>query len=234
GTTLAKLLWRLNEIEGIERLRFRTSHPKDITDELIECIRDAKKVMEDLHLPVQSGNDRILKLMGRRYTRAEYLKLVEKLRKNIPNLTLTTDIIVGFPGETEEEFEDTLSLVREVEFDNAFMFMYSPRPGTGAPNLPNPVPEEVKRERLQRLIQVQNEISARKNAALVGTVQEVLVEGQNEKEPGMLNGRTRGNKLVTFPGSPDLIGRIIPVRITRARTWTLVGEAEVPAVSTTA
>lgn len=234
GTTLAGLLWRLNDIDGIERLRFKTSHPKDITDDLIDCMRDAPKVMEELHLPVQSGNDRILKLMGRRYNRAQYLQLVEKLRKHIPDLTLTTDVIVGFPGETEEEFQDTISLVKEVEYDSAFMFIYSPRPGTGAPNLPDHVPEEVKHERLQRLIEVQNEISARKNAALVGTVQEVLVEGQNEKEPGMLNGRTRGNKIVTFPGSPDLMGRVIPVRITRSRTWTLVGEAEVPAVSTTA
>ncbi|REJ34827.1 MAG: tRNA (N6-isopentenyl adenosine(37)-C2)-methylthiotransferase MiaB [Bacillota bacterium] len=234
GTTLASLLWRLNEIDGIERLRFMTSHPRDITDELIDCMRDAEKVMEQLHLPVQSGNDRILKLMGRRYNRRQYLELVEKLRANIPDLTLTTDIIVGFPGETEEEFEDTISLVKEVEYDSAFMFIYSPRPGTGAPNLPDHVPEEVKRERIHRLIEVQNEISARKNAAMVGSVQEVLVEGKNEKEPGMLNGRTRGNKIVTFPGGEELVGRIIPVRITRARTWTLVGEAEVPAVAGTA
>jgi len=172
--------------------------------------------------------------MGRRYNRRQYLELVEKLRANIPDLTLTTDIIVGFPGETEEEFEDTISLVKEVEYDSAFMFIYSPRPGTGAPNLPDHVPEEVKRERIHRLIEVQNEISARKNAAMVGSVQEVLVEGKNEKEPGMLNGRTRGNKIVTFPGGEELVGRIIPVRITRARTWTLVGEAEVPAVAGTA
>lgn len=234
GTTLASLLWRLNEVDGIERLRFMTSHPRDITDELIYCMRDADKVMEQLHLPVQSGNDRILKLMGRRYNRAQYLELIDKLRTNIPDLTLTTDIIVGFPGETDEEFEDTISLVKEVEYDSAFMFIYSPRPGTGAPNLPDHVPEEVKSERIHRLIEVQNEISARKNQAMVGTTQEVLVEGKNEREAGMLNGRTRGNKIVTFAGDEDLIGQIIPVKITRSRTWTLVGEAEVPAVSGTA
>src|SRR5690606_30456234 len=128
----------------------------------------------------------------------------------------------------------TISLVKEVEYDSAFMFIYSPRPGTGAPNLPDHVPEEVKRERIHRLIEVQNEISARKNAAMVGSVQEVLVEGKNEKEPGMLNGRTRGNKIVTFPGGEELVGRIVPGRITRSRTWTSAGEAEVPAVAGTA
>ena len=234
GTSLASLLWRLNEIPGIERLRFTTSHPKDITDDLIIAMRDAEKVCEWLHLPVQSGNNRILKLMGRRYTREQYLALVEKLRSHIPDLTLTTDIIVGFPGETDEEFEDTVSLVEEVQFDGAFTFIYSPRPGTGAPNLPDPIPEEVKRERLQRLIDVQNAITAQRNKALVGTVQEVLVEGKSEKDPSRLTGRTRGNKIVVFHGGDELIGRVVPVRITEARTWTLVGDVEVPAVSRTA
>lgn len=234
GTSLASLLWRLNEIEGIERLRFMTSHPKDITDELITCMRDADKVMEQLHLPVQSGNDRILKLMSRRYTRDQYLRLIDKLRSNIPDLTLTTDIIVGFPGETEEEFQDTISLVEEVEYDSAFMFIYSPRPGTGAPNLKDPISLEEKHERLQRLIEVQNKISARLNKKLVGTTQEVLVEGVSERDGTLLTARTRGNKIVTFQGGRELIGQLVPVKITAARTWTLVGELEVAAVTSTA
>jgi len=234
GTTLASLLARLNEVPGIERLRFTTSHPRDITDELIYAMRDLDKVCEWLHLPVQSGNNRILKLMGRRYTREQYLELVAKLRAHIPNLTLTTDIIVGFPGETDEEFEDTVSLVEEVQFDGAFTFIYSPRPGTGAPNLPDPTPEEVKRERIHRLIEVQNAITARRNQALVGSVQEVLVEGKSEKDPSRLTGRTRGNKIVVFHGGDELVGNVVPVRITEARTWTLVGDVEVPAVSRTA
>lgn len=234
GTSLASLLWRLNEVDGIERLRFMTSHPRDITDELIYCMRDADKVMEQLHLPVQSGNDRILKLMSRRYNRDEYLRLIDKLRSNIPDLTLTTDIIVGFPGETAEEFEDTMSLMREVRYDSAFMFIYSPRPGTGAPNLPDPISLEEKHERLQRLIELQNEISAEENKKLVGTTQEVLVEGVSERDDTLVTARTRGNKIVTFSGGPELIGRLLPVKITEARTWTLVGEREAAAVGSTA
>ncbi|MBO8140987.1 MAG: tRNA (N6-isopentenyl adenosine(37)-C2)-methylthiotransferase MiaB [Firmicutes bacterium] len=234
GTTLASLLWRLNEIPGLERIRFTTSHPRDITDDLIIAMRDAGKVCEHLHLPVQSGNNRILKLMGRRYTREEYLALIDKLRSNIPGLTITTDIIVGFPGETDEEFEDTVRLVKEVQFDGAFTFIYSPRPGTGAPRLPNPVPEEVQRTRIHRLIEIQNEITAARNRALVGTVQEVLVEGKSEKDPARLTGRTRGNKIVVFHGDEALVGRVVPVRITEARTWTLVGDVEVAAAARTA
>lgn len=234
GTSLASLLWRLNEVDGIERLRFMTSHPRDITDELIYCMRDADKVMEQLHLPVQSGNDHILKRMSRRYTRDEYLRLIEKLRNNIPDLTLTTDIIVGFPGETNEQFEDTMSLMKEVQYDSAFMFIYSPRPGTGAPNLPDPTPLEEKHERLQRLIEMQNEMSAKVNQKLVGTTKEVLVESVSERDATQLTARTRGDKIVTFAGSSDLIGKLVPVKITHARTWTLLGEQEVPAVSSTA
>jgi len=224
GTTLASLLRRLNEVEGIERIRFTTSHPRDITPELIDVMAESEKVCEHLHLPVQSGSDRILKLMARRYTRQQYLDLVAAIRRRIPDISLTTDIIVGFPGETEEDFRETLSLVEEVEFDSAFTFIYSPRPGTGAPNLPDPTPEEEKRERLYRLNKVQEAITRRRNAALANRVVEVLVEGASPYDPQLLSGRTRTNKIVSFAGPAHLRGRLVNVRITRPRTWTLVGE----------
>lgn len=224
GTNLAGLLRRLNDIDGIQRIRFTTSHPKDITPELIDAMAECEKVCEHLHLPVQSGSNRILKLMARRYTREQYLKLVEDLRQRIPDLSITTDIIVGFPGETEEDFLQTVSLVEEVGFDSSFTFIYSPRPGTGAPNLPDPTTEEEKRERLHRLNEVQARLTREKSQAMAGKVVEILVEGASKYDPSLLSGRTRTNKIVTFAGPPELRGQLVNVRITEPRTWTLSGE----------
>lgn len=208
---------------GIERIRFTTNHPKDFRPKMIEQIARAEKVCEWFHLPVQAGSDAVLRRMRRSYNRRQYLELVRRIRELIPHATITTDIIVGFPGETEEDFRQTLSLVEEVRFDAAFMFMYSPRAGTEAARYEDQVPQEVKKERLQRLMAVQNRISLEKNQALVGQVQEVLVEGFDRGKPTVVYGRTRGNKLVTLPGDASLIRRIIPVRITAAQTWTLSG-----------
>jgi tRNA-2-methylthio-N6-dimethylallyladenosine synthase len=208
---------------GIPRVRFTTSHPRDFDDHLIEVLAKRGNLVEHIHLPVQSGSSQILKLMARKYTRESYLELVRKIKKAIPDVVLTTDIIVGFPGETEEQFEETLSLVREVEFDSAFTFIYSPREGTPAAKMKDDVPMEVKKERLQRLNDLQNEISRRKNEALRGQVVEVLVEGTSKKNPDVLSGRTRTNKLVNFTGPKHLIGKFAHVRIDEPQTWTLKG-----------
>jgi tRNA-2-methylthio-N6-dimethylallyladenosine synthase len=208
---------------GIPRVRFTTSHPRDFDDHLIEVLAKRGNLVEHIHLPVQSGSSQILKLMARKYTRESYLELVRKIKEAIPDVVSTTDIIVGFPGETEEQFEETLSLVREVEFDSAFTFIYSPREGTPAAKMKDDVPMEVKKERLQRLNDLQNEISRRKNEALRGQVVEVLVEGTSKKNPDVLSGRTRTNKLVNFTGPKHLIGKFAHVRIDEPQTWTLKG-----------
>ena len=223
NSDFASLLRQVDAIPGISRIRFMTSHPKDLSDALIAAMAECPGVCEHLHLPAQAGSDRILDLMDRKYDRARYLYLVERLRAAIPAIALTTDLIVGFPGETEEDFAATLALVREVRFDGAFTFAYSPRLGTKAADLPDQVPEDVKLERLYRLIEVQNEISREKNEALRGTVHEVLVEGPSDRDPEVWCGRTSGNKLVLFPGSAE-VGSLIPIRITEPQTWTLHGE----------
>lgn len=227
SVTLAGLLQRLSTIEGLERLRFTSNHPREVTDDLIGAMATFPKVMEHIHLAVQSGSDRILHRMGRRYTAGEFIELVERMRAEIPGLAVTTDIIVGFPGETEEDFEATLELVRKVRFDSAFTFVYSPRPGTAALRLPDPVPEPVKRERIQRLIELQNAISLERNLPYRGQVVEVLVEGASEKDPSRLSGRTRTNKVVVFdaPASERqrLVGQVVPIRIEDVNTWTLFG-----------
>ncbi|MBX6395915.1 MAG: tRNA (N6-isopentenyl adenosine(37)-C2)-methylthiotransferase MiaB [Alicyclobacillaceae bacterium] len=220
----ADLLRAVNEVDGIERIRFTTSNPWNFTDKLIDTIASGEKICEHIHLPVQSGNNRILKRMNRGYTREAYLDLVRRIRERIPNVSLTTDIIVGFPGETEEQFRDTLDLVREVEFDNAFTFLYSPRQGTAAARMKDDTPVEEKKERLRRLMDVQYEISRRHNERMVGQVVEVLVEGESKTNPDVLAGRTRTNKLVLMQGPKELTGRLIPVRITEAQTWLLRGE----------
>ncbi|MBE3582985.1 MAG: tRNA (N6-isopentenyl adenosine(37)-C2)-methylthiotransferase MiaB [Limnochordaceae bacterium] len=219
----ADLLWKVNDIPGIERIRFTSPHPRDITDALIACLRDAPKVMESLHLPLQSGSDRILYRMNRRYTQAHYLRLVDKVRAAIPQIGLTTDIIVGFPGETDEDFEQTLDVVRKVQYDGAFTFIYSPRPGTPAARRQDQVPDNVKKERIYRLIQLQNEISHQRMQQMVGKTVEVLVEGRSEKDPTKLAGRTRTNKWVIFEGPLSLRGQLVPVKITRAQTFNLFG-----------
>jgi tRNA-2-methylthio-N6-dimethylallyladenosine synthase len=208
---------------GIPRVRFTTSHPRDFDDHLIEVLAKRGNLVEHIHLPVQSGSSEVLKIMARKYDRESYLRLVKKIRQAIPDVVLTTDIIVGFPNETEEQFAETLSLVKEIEYDSAFTFVYSPREGTPAAKMKDNVPLEVKKERLQRLNAVLDEISRRKNEALRGQVVEVLVEGESKKNPNVLSGRTRTNKLVHFTGSKDLIGQFVHVRIDEPQTWTLKG-----------
>ncbi|WP_044640156.1 tRNA (N6-isopentenyl adenosine(37)-C2)-methylthiotransferase MiaB [Risungbinella massiliensis] len=208
---------------GIPRVRFTTSHPRDFDDHLVEVLGKGGNLVEHIHLPVQSGSSEVLKLMARKYDRERYLELVGKLKKAVPNVVLTTDIIVGFPGETDEQFEETLSLVKEVEYDSAFTFIYSPREGTPAAKMQDDVPMEVKKERLQRLNDALNEISLRKNEALRGQVVEVLVEGESKKNAEVLSGRTRTNKLVHFRGSKDLIGKMVQVKIEAPQTWILKG-----------
>jgi tRNA-2-methylthio-N6-dimethylallyladenosine synthase len=220
---LGDLMDELRKID-IPRIRFTTSHPRDFDDRLIEVLAKRGNLVEHIHLPVQSGSTEILKLMGRKYTREEYLELVRKIKAAIPDVALTTDIIVGFPNETEEQFEETLSLYREVEFDSAYTFIYSPREGTPAAKMVDNVPMEVKKERLQRLNALVNEISARKMKEYEGKVVEVLVEGESKNNPDVLAGYTRKNKLVNFIGPKSAIGQLVKVRITEAKTWTLNGE----------
>lgn len=208
---------------GIPRVRFTTSHPRDFDDHLVEVLGKGGNLVEHIHLPVQSGSSEVLKMMARKYDRERYLELVGKLKKAVPDVVLTTDIIVGFPGETDEQFEETLSLVKEVEYDLAFTFIYSPREGTPAAKMQDDVPMEVKKERLQRLNEALNKISLRKNEALRGQVMEVLVEGESKKNAEMLSGRTRTNKLVHFQGSKDLIGQLVQVKVEAPQTWILKG-----------
>lgn len=209
---------------AIPRVRFTTSHPRDFDAHLIKVLAQGGNLVEHIHLPVQSGNSRVLKRMARKYTRDEYLTLVEKIKRAIPNVALTTDIIVGFPGETNEAFEDTLSLVREVEYDSAFTFIYSPREGTPSAQWEDNVSQEEKKERLLRLNEVQDKISREKNEKLRHQIVEVLVEGESKKNKDILSGRTRTNKLVNFRGPKHLIGQFAHVRITEPKTYTLDGE----------
>ncbi|HPT77931.1 MAG TPA: tRNA (N6-isopentenyl adenosine(37)-C2)-methylthiotransferase MiaB [Candidatus Atribacteria bacterium] len=218
------LLMDINDLPGIERIRFMTSHPKDLSEGLIKAIADLDKVCEHLHLPIQAGSNRILKAMNRKYTREDYLRLVDRVKAAIPGIALTTDIIVGFPGETEQDFLDTLDIVKQVEYDSAFTFIYSPRTGTPAARMHDETDNEIKKERLSRLIELQNQISRDKNLKLVNTVKEILVEGPSKNNPDMLTGRTRTNKIVNFAGSKDLIGRLVQVRVKEARSWSLEGE----------
>ncbi|RKD24305.1 tRNA (N6-isopentenyl adenosine(37)-C2)-methylthiotransferase MiaB [Ammoniphilus oxalaticus] len=208
----------------IPRIRFTTSHPRDFDDHLVEVLAKGGNLVEHIHLPVQSGNTEVLRKMSRKYSREEYLELVDKIKRAIPNAVLTTDIIVGFPGETEEQFQDTLSLMEEVRYDSAYTFIYSPRHGTPAEGMEDDIPEEVKKERLQRLMSVVNRISREKNEALRGEIVEVLVEGESKNNPDVLSGRTRGNKLVHFVGPKDCIGKFVHVKITEPQTWALKGE----------
>lgn len=224
GVGFADLLRQVDAIAGMRRLRYTSPHPWYMNDDVIAAIAECRSVCEHIHLPVQAGSDRTLRRMGRRYTRDQYLHLVEKMRRAIPNLAVTTDLIVGFPGETEAEFKETLSLVREVAFDGAFMFIFSPRTGTPAARLSAQVPDEVKRERIHRLIEVQNAVSLERNQALLGWEMEVLIDGVG-KQPGTVSGRTRTNKLVTFPGDPNSVGRFAWVRIEKAHTFNLEGAA---------
>lgn len=220
----AALLRLLNDVPALERVRFITSHPKDLSDRLIDTMAELPKVCEHLHLPIQAGDDEILRRMGRRYTVEHYMKLVEKLRDRIPGLSLTTDVMVGFPGETEEQFTNTLNAVRQIRFDAAFMFAFNPRPGTAAARMDDQIDKPTKRRRLSELIALQNQITLEKNQAQVGRAFEVLVEGVSEKNPNRMTGYTRTHKTVNFPGGPELTGRLVMVRAKSAHPWGFGGE----------
>lgn len=224
GTSFAELLKMINEIDGLERIRFMTSNPKDLSDELIEAFTVCDKLCHNLHLPIQSGSNRVLKRMNRKYTREDYLKLIEKLRIKVPDITLSTDIIVGFPGETNEDFEETLSLVKEVEYDSAFTFIYSIRKGTPAEKFDNQVEESEKHRRFDLLVSTVNEISEKKNKVYQDRIEKILVDGVSKNNKLMLTGRTDGFKLVNFAGKKDMIGSLVDVRITDAKTFSLLGE----------
>lgn len=224
GTSFAELLKMINEIDGLERIRFMTSNPKDLSDELIEAFTICDKLCHNLHLPIQSGSNRVLKRMNRKYTREDYLKLIEKLRIKVPDITLSTDIIVGFPGETNEDFEETLSLVKEVEYDSAFTFIYSIRKGTPAEKFDNQVEESEKHRRFDLLVSTVNEISEKKNKVYQDRIEKILVDGVSKNNKLMLTGRTDGFKLVNFAGKKDMIGSLVDVRITDAKTFSLLGE----------
>jgi len=221
--TFSQLLTLLNEIEGIERIRFMTSHPKDFSEDLIEAYKNLDKLCNHLHLPVQSGSNRILKLMNRKYTKEEYLEKIYKIREYIPDIAITTDIIVGFPGETEEDFEETLDLVKSAKFDSAFTFLYSIREGTNAAKMSNQIPDEIKHDRFQRLLDVLYPIGLESNKKLINTIQRVLVEETSKSDENVLSGRTETNKLVHFKGNNNIIGQIVDVKITDAKTFTLEG-----------
>jgi tRNA-2-methylthio-N6-dimethylallyladenosine synthase len=220
----ADLMRMVNEIEGVERIRFMTSHPKDLSDKLIQTIAECDKVCKQLHLPFQAGSDNILKQMNRKYTKAEYLEKIEKAKKAIPNLSLSTDVIVGFPTETNEDFEETLDVLRQVEFDNIFSFIYSRREGTPAAKLDFVLSEEEIHSNFNRLLEVQNEISKRKNEEYVGRIERVLVDGVSKNDESTLSGRCDSSKIVNFKGDKSLIGKYIDVKITEAHTWSLNGE----------
>ncbi len=208
----------------IPRIRFTTSHPRDFDDHLIEVLAGRGNLVEHIHLPVQSGSTEVLKKMSRKYTREQFLELVRKIKQAIPDVVLTTDIIVGFPGETEEQFEDTLSLVREVGFQAGFTFIYSPRAGTPAAVMEDNVPAEVKKERLQRLNDLMAETAKKANDQMKGRIVEVLVEGESKTRSDVLSGRTRTNKLILFEGQKSLIGQMVSVKITGPQTWLLKAE----------
>ena len=222
--TFAKLLEEVVKVEGIERVRFVTPHPKDFSDELIDVIAKEEKICKVIHLPLQAGSTNVLKRMNRVYTKESYLELVEKIKAKIPNATFTTDIIVGFPGETEEDFLETIDVVKKVRYDSAYTYIYSRRVGTPADKMEDQIDEEIKVERIGRLIEVVNEILEEQNEKLVGTIQKVLVEGTSKTNKETLTGRTDGGKVVNFVGDSSLIGQMVKLKITEQRKWYLAGE----------
>ncbi len=219
-----ELLRKLNEIDGIERIRFVTSHPRDLGDDLINAISDLQKVCEHIHLPLQSGSNRILKLMNRGYTYEEYIGKVLKIREKVKGISITSDIIVGFPGETDKDYLQTINALKEIEFDGIFSFKYSQRPGTKASRMENQINDDVKSERLKNIIEVQDSITERKNKALEGTIQEVLLEGESDRDKQKLTGRTRTNKIVNFKKINIKKGSLILVEITKGKKHSLEGK----------
>ena len=222
--SFAKLLREINKIDGIERIRFVSPHPKDFTDDVIEAIRDCDKVCKFIHLPLQSGSTNMLKVMNRKYTKEQYLELVEKMKKQIPNVKFSTDIIVGFAGETEEDFEDTLDVVRKVKFEQVFMFIYSRRKGTPGDQMENQIPEEIKHKRFDKLKELVESQIAENNKEYINTIQEVLVEGPSKSDETMFTGRTQHNKVVVFKGNEDMINTIQKVKIVEDHMWYFKGE----------
>ncbi len=222
--SFATLLRAINKIEGIQRIRFVSPHPKDFTDDVIDAIAECDKVCKLIHLPLQSGNTKVLKEMNRKYTKEQYLALAEKMKKAIPNLTLSTDIIVGFPGETEEEFEDTLEVVRRLKFEQVYMFLYSRRVGTPGDKMENQIPEQQKHERFDRLKALVESQIQENNQKYLGTIQKVLVEGESKNNENFLTGRTDSNKVVIFEGSQDFIGKMQDLKIISEHMWYLKGE----------
>ena len=221
--TFAQLLQEIEKIEGLERIRFMTSHPKDLSDELIEVMKCSKKICKHLHLPVQSGSTRILEKMNRRYTKEQYLKLVEKIKEAVPDISLTTDIIVGFPGETEEDFLETMDVVRKVQYDSAFTFIYSKRSGTPAAVMENQIPEDVIKDRFDRLLKEVQDISSKVCSVHTGTTQEVLVEALNDHDTSLVTGRLSNNILVHFKGDSELIGKLVQVHLDECRGFYYIG-----------
>jgi len=222
GTDFAALLRAVDAVDGVERIRFTSPHPKDFRRPVIEAMAECKAVCEHAHLPLQSGSSRVLKAMRRTYSRERYLRLVDEMRGAIPDLALTTDLIVGFPGETEEEFQETLAAVDEVGFDAAYTFVYSPRAGTEAAAMSEQISDQVKRDRIERLVDVVQRVASERNAARVGSSEEVLVEGTSRTDPSLLRGRTRRNTTVNFTGDAEP-GDLVEVRIERATSTTLSG-----------
>ena len=222
--TFAQLLQEIEKIEGLERIRFMTSHPKDLSDELIDVMAHSKKICKHLHLPVQSGSSRILQKMNRHYTKEHYLEVVRKIREAVPDISLTTDIIVGFPGETEEDFQDTLDIVRQVRYDSAFTFIYSKRTGTPAAAMEDQVPDDVVKDRFDRLLKEVQQISAEVCSVHQGTTQDVLVESVNDHDLSLVTGRMSNNLLVHFPGDESMIGKIVTVYLKEAKGFYYMGE----------
>lgn len=227
NVTFAELLREIAKIDGLERIRFMTPHPKDLSDELIEVMAHSKKICKHLHLPVQSGSSRILKLMNRKYTKEHYLTLVDKIRTAVPDIAITTDIIVGFPGETEEDFQETLDVVRKAKYDSAFTFIYSKRSGTPAAKMPDQVSEEVVHERFDRLLKVVNETAREQNGKLAGNTELVLVEEIDEKDASMVTGRLSNNSVVHFKGDASLIGKIVPVVLEESKGFYYLGRLSI-------
>ena len=224
--SLAKLIRMVHEVDGIERIRFLTGHPFHVTDELIETVAELPKACEYFHIPMQAGDDTTLRRMARVYTKEKYIKMVNKIREKMPDAAITSDFIVGFPGETDEEFMNTVKAVKEIGFDFCISAAYSPRPGTPGAEWKNQIPEDIKNSRLRFLNSVINEIAERKSQKYLNTTQEILVEGKSQKDDTKLAGRTRGNKIVNFEGSEDLIGKLIDIKITQINPWSLTGELE--------
>ena len=226
GYKFSNLLYDVCKIEGIERIRFISPHPKDFTDDVIKAIKDNKKISRIVHLPLQSGSTKVLKEMNRKYTKEQYLALAEKMRKEIPDILFSTDIIVGFPGETEEDFENTLDVVRKMNYEQIFMFIYSRRVGTVADKMENQIPEEIKHERFERLKKLYDDNVSKNNEKFIGKVEKILVDGESKNNENMLTGRNDANKVIIFEGSKDLIGKMIDVKITEEHKWYLKGEVE--------